>query len=217
MNNKESKKLICEKYLLFDLVVFMRSGSELYSVRKSYWIYYHGFRTRKSMLKAKKDHILSQKFIERIMLAVTEVNRCKLCKSYHSKKALQTGICPAEIDHILSGVLNDSPADEVEALKFAHDYAVRRGNPTRESWKRMINLYGTSKAKGILGAIGMIMIGNTIGIPWVSFKNRLRGKPDPRCSISYEIRMFFGYILIPIAYIHASISNYNKKPLINFQ
>lgn len=192
----------------------MMSGQSPYSVRESYWIFYNGFRTRKYMFKARKDGILSQKFIERIMLAVTEVNKCKICRVYHSRKALRSGICREEIDHILNGVVHDSPPGEVEALKFAHHYAVTRGNPTMESWQHIVNLFGISKARGILGAIRTIMIGNMIGIPWVSFTNRLRGHPDPRCSRLYEIEMFLGYILIPASYIHALISDLNKKPLI---
>ena len=52
------------------------------------------------------------------------------------------------------------------------------GNPTRESWERIIEIYGESKAKGILGSIRTIMIGNTYGIPGVLFQ-QTKGKGDP--------------------------------------
>jgi hypothetical protein len=60
------------------------------------------------------------------------------------------------------------------------------------------------------------MIGNTYGIPWSSFFNRFRGKPDPRSSLQYEVSMILGTILIPISFIHALISDIMKKPIISF-
>jgi hypothetical protein len=48
-------------------------GRELYSVRESYWIFYQGMRTIRFMFKARKNRELDQKFVERLMLRVTEV------------------------------------------------------------------------------------------------------------------------------------------------
>lgn len=64
------------------------------------------------------------------------------------------------VTDMLAGVLDDVPADEVTAVMFAQHYADRRGNPSKESWERIVETYGISKAKGILGAIRAIMIGN---------------------------------------------------------
>jgi len=52
---------------------------KLYSVQESYWIFYNGIRTMRYMYRAKRNNELSPEFIERIMLAVTEVNHCNLC------------------------------------------------------------------------------------------------------------------------------------------
>lgn len=191
-------------------------GKKLYSVQESYWIFFKGIRTMKYMLKAKKSNELSQKFIERIMLAVTEVNGCAICSYAHTKRALESGMNNEEIQKMLSGIMDDVPADEIAAVMFAQHYADTRGNPTLESWQRIVEIYGISKAKGILGSTCMIMIGNTYGIPWSSFFNRLRGRPDPRSSIFYELSMMFGTILTPIAFLHALISNLFRNPIINF-
>jgi AhpD family alkylhydroperoxidase len=187
-----------------------------YSVQESYWISYNGIRTLKYMFKAKKDKELNPKFIERIMLAVTEVNDCDICSYAHTKWALESGISNEEIQKILAGNMDDVPADEIPAIIFAQHYADTRGNPTKESWKRIIDIYGTSMAKAILGVIRTIMIGNANGIPWSSFFNRFRGKPDKRSSLKYEISMILSTILIPISLIHAIISNIIKIPLISF-
>lgn len=194
----------------------MGFGKKLYSVHESYWIFYNGIRTMKYMLKSKRNKELSPKFIERIMLAVTEVNNCAICSYAHTKRALESGMSNEEIQKILSGIIVDIPADEVKAVMFAQHYADTRGNPTKESWQRIVETYGISRAKGILGSIRTIMIGNTYGIPWSSFFNRFRGKPDPRSSLQYELSMILGTFLVPISLFHALISDLLRKPIINF-
>ena len=191
-------------------------GKKLYSVRESYWIFYNGIRTMKYMSKAKKNQEISPKFIERIMLAVTEVNDCAICSYAHTKKALESGMSNEEIQKMLTGIMDDVPEDEVAAVMFAQHYADTRGHPTLESWHRILKIYGKSRAKGILGSIRTIMIGNAYGIAWSSFFNRLRGKSDPRSSLLYETSMILGTVLIPISIIHALISNLFKKPIISF-
>jgi AhpD family alkylhydroperoxidase len=190
-------------------------GKKLYSVKESYWIFYNGIRTMKYMSKSKKNGELNSKFIERIMLAVTEVNNCSICSYAHTKWALEKGMSNEEIQKILAGVMDEIPSDEAPAVIFAQHYADTRGKPTKESWQRIVELYGISKAKGILGAIRMIMIGNTYGIARSSFFNRLRGKPDERSSLKYELSIILGTILIPISFIHALISD-PRKPVIIF-
>ncbi len=180
-------------------------GKKLYSVRESYWIFYNGIRTMKYMFRSKRKKELSPSFIERIMLAVTQVNCCAICSYAHTKKALESGMSNKEIQNMLSGIIDDVPTDEVTAVMFAQHYADTRGNPTLESWQRIVEIYGISKAKGILGSIRTIMIGNVYGIAWSSFFNRLRGRPDPRSNLLYEARMILGTILIPISITHALI------------
>ncbi len=173
----------------------MEIGRKLYSVPESYWIFYNGIRTMKYMYNSKRNKELSSKFIERIMLAVTEVNHCGLCSHAHTRKALESGMSCEEIRKILAGSIDDVPDDEVAAVTFAKYYADTRGHPTTKSWQHIVEIYGISKARGILGSIRTIMIGNTYGIPWSSFFNRFRGKPDPRSSLRYEISMILGTFL----------------------
>ena len=191
-------------------------GKKLYSVRESYWIFYNGIRTMKYMFRSKRKRELSSSFIERIMLAVTQVNCCAICSYAHTKKALESGMSNKEIQNMLSGIIDDVPTDEVTAVMFAQHYADTRGNPTLESWQRIVEIYGISKAKGILGSIRTIMIGNVYGIAWSSFFNRLRGRPDPRSNLLYESSMILGSILIPVSFTHALISDLFRKPIIKF-
>ena len=193
----------------------MDFGRKLYSVNESYEIFYKGIRTLKYMFRAKKKGELSNKFTERIMLAVTEVNQCAICSYAHTKRALESGMSNEEIQKILAGIKDDIPDEEVAAVMFAQHYADTRGHPTEKSWQRIIKIYGTSRAMGILGTIRTIMIGNTYGIPWSSFINRLRGRPDSRSSLSYELKMMITMVVFaPVSLVHALISDLSRKPII---
>ena len=113
--------------------------------------------------------------------------------------------------------MDDVPADELPAVLFAQHYADSRGSPSKASWERIVERYGLSRARGILGAIRMIMVGNTYGIPWGSFVNRFRGRPDPRSSLSYEVSMMITVVLfLPVALVHALVSWLSGAPVIRF-
>lgn len=57
----------------------MDIGRKLYSFSEIYTILYKGIRTAPYLSKAKKIGVLDTDFVERIMLAVTEVNGCAIC------------------------------------------------------------------------------------------------------------------------------------------
>jgi AhpD family alkylhydroperoxidase len=192
-------------------------GRQLYSIGESYKIMYNGIRTIGAYKKAKSRNLLDSKFIERIMLAVTEVNSCPLCSYAHTKIALETGISHDEIKNMLDGIVDTIPNDEIEGVLFAQHYADKRGNPSKESWHKVVWVYGKIKAEGILAATRMIMMGNAYGIPLGSFKNRFRGKPDERSNLLYEVGMLLTFIIfLPISLVHTIFSALLKKPLITF-
>ena len=55
------------------------------------------------MRAARKANRVSKEFIERIMMAVTEVNGCRYCSYFHTQVALKAGMESGEIKEILSG------------------------------------------------------------------------------------------------------------------
>lgn len=188
---------------------------KMYSPKGLYTALYKGFRTMKYMKKSRESNQLTGDFIERIMLVVTEVNGCELCTYAHTKAALEQGVSNEEIQQLLSGDIEGITKEESVAIFFAQHYADTKGNPSKESWQRVIDEYGESKALGILGAIRMIMIGNIAGIPASAFKSRLNGKPIKKSNLGYEIIMLLCTILfIPIAFIHSVILNIFKVSII---
>lgn len=196
----------------------MDIGRKLYSFSEIYTILYKGIRTAPYLSKAKKIGVLDTDFVERIMLAVTEVNGCAICSYAHTKMALEVGMSNEEIQKMLSGVITDVPDNQVQGIMFAQHYADSRGNPSKEAWDRIIKIYHQEKSLGILGAIRIIMMGNALGIPWSSFLGRIKGKPDERSTFTYEIGgIIFGILLIPIAIVHSLIALIFKFKIINFQ
>ena len=192
-------------------------GRKLYSVPDTYIILFNAMRTIRYMSKSRKNNELSQDFMERIMLAVTQVNACAICSYAHTKMTLEAGLSSEEIQNMLAGVIDDTPPDEIAAVMFAQHYADTRGKPSKDSWERITAIYGQTKAKGILGAIRIIMHANTYGIAWSSFFNRFKGRPDQRSNLFYEIAMLITSIFFfPIALIHVLLVSLFRIPEIQF-
>lgn len=169
------------------------------------------------MRKGKRSGKLSDTFIKRIMLAVTEVNGCEMCSYVHTKQALEMGMKEDEINHILTGDVDQIPEDEAKAIMFAQHYAESRGNPSEASWNEIVATYGEAKALGILGAIRMITFGNSFGIALSAFRSRLKGKSIESSSLFYEITMFASLIpLLPLNIGRAIVAKFRKEPIIEF-
>lgn len=184
-------------------------GRKLYSLGEFYKIYYLTFISVYDFIYAKRNDLLDEPFIERIMLAVTEVNGCLFCSYAHTKMALEAGMSNEEIQNMLAGVSDDVPEEEMSAVVFSQHYAETRGNPSKKSWERLVEVYGLPKAKGILGAIRIMMFGNSAGVAWGSFVSRFRKKEevDQRSSLLYEIAMMLAtFIYLPLAFIHALLA-----------
>ncbi len=132
---------------------------------------------------------LGAPFVERIMLAVTEVNGCPVCSYGHAKLALQAGLPEDKIRQMFDGNLAGAPTDELPALLFAQHYADSKGRPEPTAWKTGVDAYGEAASKGILGAIRMIMWGNAYGIPLSGLQARRRGEKLAGASLVRDLAM----------------------------
>ncbi len=167
----------------------MINEKQLYTVTESYTLITKALQSMKYLMRARKSNELQMVFIERIMLAVTEVNKCPMCSYAHTKIALEAGMSADEIEHMLHGVLLDVPKEEMPAILFAQHYADSRGKPLKEALRTLVDIYGLEKARGILGAVRAIMVGNAYGIAWGSLMGRFKGHADPRSNLAYELAM----------------------------
>lgn len=150
-----------------------------------------------------KKKWLDAKFVERLQLAVTEVNGCPACSYQHTKIALRQGMSNEEISSFLSGSNQHIKTEEAKAIMFAQYFAESRGFPKEYAYQAIVDEYGKEQAEVILAASQVMIAGNIFGIPYSAFQSRLKGKKYEDSSLFYELSMLVGGILIlPIAFLH---------------
>lgn len=155
------------------------------------------------MIRNKRKKLLDKDFIERLQLAVTEVNGCAACSYAHTYMALRQGISNEEINSFLSGDSQFIRQDEAKAILFAQHLADSRSFPKADAWESVISEYGKEKAAIIYSAAQIMHAGNIYGIPFSAFISRLKGKPYRESSLLYELGMHLaGLLFFPVALIH---------------
>ena len=155
------------------------------------------------MIGNSKRKLIDKHFIERLQLAVTEVNGCAACSYAHTYMALKQGMSNEEINSFLSGDGTFIKEEEAKAIVFAQHFAEARGFPEKEAYQSILSEYGEEKALIILSAIQIMMVGNIYGIPYSAFQSRLKGNPYKDSSLGYELGMLSaGFILFPVALLH---------------
>ena len=143
----------------------------------------------KSALKARR---MNRAFVEKIMLAVTTVNRCRYCYYAHSRAALRAGVSGEELSGISRGDLGNFPPDERPALLFAQRYAMSGGSPDLEDYDDLVEYYGEETAAEILAYIRMIMAANLLGNTFDALLSRFKNRPAPESSLVSE----FGTLML---------------------
>ncbi len=123
-------------------------------------------RNRARIRALMRDNLLSPAFRERLMLAVTAVNGCRYCSYFHAREALLTGIPEAEVESLLSGVVDCCPEEEAAAILYAQHWAETDANPDPEVRRKLIEIYGDDIAVAIELALRMIRMGNLMGNTW---------------------------------------------------
>ncbi len=163
-------------------------------------------RAMSKLIGNKKSKLVDPHFIERLQLAVTEVNGCALCSYGHTKMALNQGMTNEEISSFLSGEDTFIKPEEAKAILFAQHYADSKGYPTKYTYDAIVKEYGDQKTPIILSAIQMILAGNMYGIPLSAFQSRLKGLPYKDSTVFYELKMeIIGLLFMPIAILHGVI------------
>ena len=151
----------------------------------------------------KKSNSVDKEFVERLQLAVTEVNGCAACSYQHTKMALSQGMSNEEISSFLSGGDEFIKSDEAKAIMFAQHFADSKGFPKKYAYDAIVEEYGKEQACVILSAVQMMIAGNMYGIPFSAFQSRLKGQSYKDSSLFYELGMLLGGIVcLPIALVH---------------
>ncbi len=161
----------------------------------------------------RKSKLIDKQFVERLHLAVTEVNGCPACSYAHTMMALRQGMSKDEISSFLSGDDKYIKPEEAKAIMFAQHFADARGYPKKDAYEAIVKEYGVKKAGIILSAVRVILAGNMYGIPYSAFHSRMKGKPYKDSTIVYELGMqIAGALCLPVAFIHALFRRVIGKP-----
>jgi len=155
--------------------------------------------------RAKKNSDIHIKFIERIMLAVTQVNGCRLCSYAHTKMALENGLDQKEISALLSGDLQTAPEYEHKALIFSQYYAETNGHSEKTELCELVKTYGKQNAEAILVNIRIIMFGNIYGNTMDAFMHRLKLRGSKESSLFRELGILVGIVPVLLVLLPKSI------------
>lgn len=122
-------------------------------------------------------HPISGGLRERIMLAVTAVNRCYYCRVAHTTFARSEGLVDGEIQDILAG--EDSALDPAvgAALAYSRDLA-RRGFISRDEtlWEQLLRYYTEPQRAAIDSSARVINLANRCGNTFDAARERLGGR-----------------------------------------
>lgn len=156
------------------------------------------------LIKNKKTGLVDIHFVERLQLAVTEVNGCAACSYQHTQMALEQGMSNEEISSFLSGKDSFIKPEEAKAVLFAQHFADTTGFPSKSFYDSIIEEYGADTARVILSAVQVMIAGNMYGIPFSAFVSRLKGHPYKDSTLFYELGMLIaGILCVPFAIVYA--------------
>jgi len=118
---------------------------------------------------------LDPTLVERLMLAVTQVNDCRYCSQYHAQLALRGGLGQEEINAILNGTVDHCPPQHATAILYAQHWADTDGHPDPEARRKLVETYGADQAAAIEVPLHMIKMGNYMGNTFDYLLHRLSG------------------------------------------
>jgi AhpD family alkylhydroperoxidase len=169
------------------------TSQKMFSVAEFYKIMDKAFSSMKAVKKARKKNLTDEKLQTKIMLIVTEVNDCELCRVFHTKNAEELGISEDNINLLNNGFVLEID-ENTTAYVFAKRYAEHDGTVGDEDWFELTQKYGEEKAEGILGITRIIMMGNALGIAAGNFGKRLSFRPVKGSSFFKELSIILTVI-----------------------
>lgn len=154
---------------------------------------------------------ISPAFRERILLAVTSVNRCRYCQWVHSDLAAASGISGEQIATLLGSSTNSVPENEKAALLYALHYAETNRNPSPLHRQQLVDTYGPDTAQDIENWIQLIFFANLSGNTFDSFLSRMRGEPSAEGNALFEA--MFAVLSAPVLLSLAAATSNTVNPL----
>lgn len=170
-----------------------------------------------ALARNQRHRTMDRLAVERVMLAVTEVNGCPACSWAHTRMALREGMSGEEISALLSGDGDLVPPDEATGVVFAQHYADSRARPDRDAYDALVRESGLERSRTVLAAAHVMHVANMYGIPYSAFHARLHGHPYRDSSLGYEVGMqVAGAAVLPVALVHGLVRWAAGSPSVRF-
>jgi AhpD family alkylhydroperoxidase len=118
---------------------------------------------RQEIRSLMQGKVIAPALRERLMLVVTEVNRCRYCSYAHAREALARGISQEEIEALGSGSFDGSPPEEIPALLYAQHWAEANGRPEASVRDHVVEQYREQVVEAMELALRMIRAANLSG------------------------------------------------------
>ncbi len=129
---------------------------------------------RQMIKNAMRDSRIDQAFRERLMLAVTEVNGCRYCRTFHIGQAKEAGISLDEINIYLLGTIpDDIPEKQKLAICYAQHWAENERQADQDYLEQVRDWYGEESFELITMLLRMIWMGNLLGNTWDYFLHKI--------------------------------------------
>jgi len=128
------------------------------------------FSNQDQIKEAMRSDLITGDFRERLMLAVTEVNQCRYCRTFHVGQAREAGVSSGEIATFLKGMIpEDVPEDQQLAVCYARHWAENDTISDPEFQEQVVQAYGENGFQAISMVLRMIWMGNLLGNSWDYF------------------------------------------------
>ncbi|MGD9910316.1 MAG: carboxymuconolactone decarboxylase family protein [Candidatus Izemoplasmatales bacterium] len=150
-------------------------------------------------------------FRSNIMMAVTNVNGCRICTYYHTAELLKAGANEEELKAILDDDYKKLDSHQNIALVFAQHYADTSGHYEKEAYQRVKDYYGNEMALGILASIKVIMFGNMNGISLGNLWDRIHFRKVSNAKFLTDL--YNGIVAYPIMIVFIIINLFRKRIL----
>lgn len=110
---------------------------------------------------------------QRLMLAVSAVNRCPYCLAFHTRLARLTGLGEDEVEALLVGIEQPVPPAELPAVVYARQWAQAGGRAAADLRAELARIYGRKEARQMEALLRLIWIANLLGNTYDRLRARL--------------------------------------------
>ena len=143
------------------------------SLKEYFTLFYLTFKRMMGLRKISHEKEISPQFREKLMVAVSSVNKCAYCSFLHTRTALEQGIPQNEIDDILKNDIKQFSKKDLPGILFAQHFSETKGNVSESALKNVIQTYGEAKTMQMQAFLQSVLFGNLCCNTYVSFKKKL--------------------------------------------